>query len=522
MDVSRKIARNTLTNGVGFLVQFLTNLMLLPYIVRNIGNDAYGGIWAIVGTLTMSLGLLDLGTGTAFIKYISEYYARKDETGLSQVVNTGFAFYFAFGLVILPLTWLIGDRLLLVIGVPAQLIADGVFVLRVGMIVFVLANLLSPLTTVITGIQRMDVSLIAAVSGQVVNAAGCIIVIEHGWGVKGLILNNLVVLLVTSSILAWSAMHLVPSIRFGYAFCKKEMAGRFLRYGMNLQISKLAQVLLFQFDRILTLRVFGAPAAAFYDIGGRLCNGGRSVSTLTISALIPAVSELDALNDQDRLLTLYRRGSKYVTIASTFVFLFIGIFAADIVETWMGPGYTSSILIVSVLAVGYFFNVTTGIASALAAGVGRTEFERRAGILTAALNIVTILGCAFLFGSIGIAIGTSISLVVGGVFMLYQVNKFLDRPAGIIWDSYGKPMSLGIAAALLSWLLRFLIFPAVMSRGEGLLMLLASAIIYTILFGASLWLFHVMDVSDLRTLRIIRSGSNRGASEKGKGREEVR
>jgi O-antigen/teichoic acid export membrane protein len=505
MEVSRKIARNTLTNSVGFLVQFLANLMLLPFIVQTIGKDAYGGIWAIVGTLTMSLGLLDLGTGTAFVKYISEYYARNDQNALSQVVNTGFALYTVFGLVVLPLTWIIGDQLLSLVGVPAALMSDGVFVLRIGMVVFVLANVLSPLTAVVTGIQRMEINLVAVVSGQAVNIAGCLTVLHMGWGVRGLILNNLAVLIISSLILGWSAIRLVPSIRFGFVYCSKEMAKRFLAYGMNLQISKLSQVLLFQVDRVLTLRVFGPSAAAFYDIGGRLCNGGRSVSTLTISALIPAVSELEAMKDRERLLTLYRRGSKYVTTASTFVFLFIGLFATDIMQTWMGPGYDKSIVIVSALAIGYFFNVASGIASALAAGIGRTEFERRAGLLTAGLNVITILVCAYFLGPVGIAIGTSISLFIGGVFMLYQVDKFLDNPAGVVWASYGKPVLLGIVTGIMALVLRTHLFAPIVSRGEGVAVILASATMFALLFGASLWLFRVLDISDLKTLQVVRS-----------------
>ena len=503
MDVPRKITRNTLTNAAGFAVQFLTSMLLLPFIVRSIGNEAYGGIWAIVGTLTMSLGLLDLGTGTAFVKYISEFHARGDATSLSEVVNTGFAMYAAFGLVILPTTWFAGEYLLSVIGVPPALMSYAVFVLRIGMVVFVLAALLAPLTTVVFGIQRMDLNLIASVASQLTNIAGCITVITLGLGVRGLIVNNLLVLLVNSAILAWFALRIVPTIRFGPAYCTRSMAKRFLGYGMNLQVSKLAQVFLFQLDRIVTLRVFGTVSAAFYDIGGRLCNGGRSVVTLTISALIPAVSELHALDERERLLTLYRRGSKYVSIAATFVFLFVGTFSSDIVRTWMGEGYAASAMIVSALACGYFFNVTTGIASAVAAGVGRTDFERRGGVLSALLNVVTISVGALLFGAVGIAAGTSISLVGGAFYLFHQVDRLLEHPRQTRWVSLAKPLFVGIAAAGSAFMFRLFLLPDTVSRASGILVLVVSLSIFTVVFAVLLWVFHILDRSDLSILRIL-------------------
>ena len=75
-ETPHKIVRNTLMNSVSFAVLFISNLFLLPFIVHSLGKEYYGGIWVIIGTLTAYLGLLDLGTGTAFVKFISEYYTK--------------------------------------------------------------------------------------------------------------------------------------------------------------------------------------------------------------------------------------------------------------------------------------------------------------------------------------------------------------------------------------------------------------------------------------------------------------
>ncbi len=97
--LSHKIVRNTIFNIIGRLWGMLVVLFLTPYIIGHIGTEKYG-IWALVVVLTGYFGLLDCGVGTSFVKYISEYYTKKDYSGINRIVNTGFLLYAGFGALI--------------------------------------------------------------------------------------------------------------------------------------------------------------------------------------------------------------------------------------------------------------------------------------------------------------------------------------------------------------------------------------------------------------------------------------
>ena len=60
IDVRRTLTRNTAWNYTGFAVNLLTNLLLFPYVVHEIG-DAAAGIWLLLGSVTGYMGLLELG-----------------------------------------------------------------------------------------------------------------------------------------------------------------------------------------------------------------------------------------------------------------------------------------------------------------------------------------------------------------------------------------------------------------------------------------------------------------------------
>jgi O-antigen/teichoic acid export membrane protein len=505
----RKIARNTVSNSLGFAVAFAGNLVIIPFIVHSLGQEVYGGIWIIVGPLTAMLGLLDLGTGTAFVKYISEYHTHGDVGSLSELVNTGMAMYAAIGALLLIIAWFFGEPILRALGVTPALLQDGVFVFRIGVLLFVLANIISPLSMLLTGIQRMDLNAYIIVGGQLANVCGTVLVLTAGWGVRGLILNNLVVIMATVLVQGFLGLRLVSGIRFGWVYCRREMLRRFLKFGLNLQASKLAQVILFQTDRLVSLRMFGTVTATYYDVGAKLCNAGRSVAFLTVSALIPAASELDARQDRERLLLLYRRASKYTGIAASTLFVFIGCFAGDIMQAWMGNGFLESVPIVVALAAGYFFNISTGVASAMAAGVGRTDFEGKYGFFAAVINLPATIGFGLLFGPVGIAIGTSLTLLLGGVYFLAQIHRFLGRPRGTLAESLVKPLLASLVAGGTTLLLRRLFMGDATGREDAILVVITAFVLFLFVEGILLRALGTVGGDDMRILKSLIARSPR-------------
>lgn len=500
-----RIVRNTVSNSLSYAFLFISNLFLLPFIVHQLGDIYYGNIWVIIGALTAYMGLIDLGTSMAFVKFISEYHTKGDRTSLLEVINTGIGFYLAVGSVLLLVTWFAGEAILTLVGVPPGVMADAVFVLRVGMLVFVIANVVSPLTSVMFGIQRMDINSYVSIGTQAVSILGTIFVLLSGYGVRGLILNNLVVVLLNALLHSWFAFRKVPVLKLGIRHCKLSMVKRFVGYGANLQVSKLAQVILFQTDRILCLRFFGAGTATYYDIGARLNSTGRAVGLLSVSALIPAVAELDALQHREKIMTLYKRGSKYIAVIACFLFLFIGLFAPEILRVWFWDDkYLAAVGIVRVLAFGYFFNILTGVASSLAAGVGKTDFDRRYGIFASIFNLVATVVLLFVLGPIGIALGTSLSLMLGALYYIALFHGYMKVRSMEVLRLFGRPILTALIAGAAAFLVSMMLPLSEGSRIVQIGMLALVLLVYLSVFVGSLMLLRVFDAYDWQVLRSIR------------------
>jgi len=112
---SHILIRSTLWNFTSQGWFLILALVATPYIVHKLGTDAYG-VLSIVGVAIGYFGFLDLGLGQAVIKYVSEYYAKKDYDTIRKIIGTAIPVYFLMGFVgatvIASLTGLLVTRVL--------------------------------------------------------------------------------------------------------------------------------------------------------------------------------------------------------------------------------------------------------------------------------------------------------------------------------------------------------------------------------------------------------------------------
>jgi O-antigen/teichoic acid export membrane protein len=164
----------------------------------------------------------------------------------------------------------------------------------------------------------------------------------------------------------------------------------------------------------------------------------------------------------------------------------------------MGEEYSKSIPIVRILTFGYFFNIVTGAASTLSAGMGKTELDRRYGIFTAVVNLAAVLGLSFLVGPLGVAWGTSLTLILGAFYFVQMFHTFLRVPLEEIMLLLWKPITAGICAALIVLFFTLLFPGGGTARMFSLIVLLIIASTYTVLYLSILSIFKVVSRDDLR------------------------
>ncbi len=70
----RTIARNIISNWVGYAINAVVIFFLTPFVLHSLGDTRYG-IWILVNGLTGYFGLLNLGLSGGTTQYLTRYLA---------------------------------------------------------------------------------------------------------------------------------------------------------------------------------------------------------------------------------------------------------------------------------------------------------------------------------------------------------------------------------------------------------------------------------------------------------------
>ena len=99
MKLKHRLISNTIFSILNLGVTRIIGFILTPYILFKLGPERFG-IWAIVAGILGFVGKADLGVATSYVKYISQFYARKEYENLNKVINSGFVYYVGISIVI--------------------------------------------------------------------------------------------------------------------------------------------------------------------------------------------------------------------------------------------------------------------------------------------------------------------------------------------------------------------------------------------------------------------------------------
>jgi O-antigen/teichoic acid export membrane protein len=500
--VSEKIIKNTLYNAIGKFWGILVVLFLTPYIVNRLGVERYG-IWALLTSLVGYIAFLDLGVGGSYARYISEYYTRKDYSKLNQVINTGFLFCLGLAFILIPLALFLTKPLLIFLKLDPSTYPEINFVFFLGVVIFSLSNVTFVFGSVLTGLQRMDLTNIVAVIFTIPYALGCILFLELGYGLKGLMINTGIMWMIQALINFCIAKKILPQFSFNPFLFKKKMFVELLRFGIKWQIARLSQLVSFQVDKLLITYFLSVGMVTFYDLGSKVTGAIRRLPLLLVSALIPASAEIFAKGDKEGLSRLYFRGSKYLFAVSVPLFLFILVCSDLIVNVWVGPKYQLASSVIKILSIGYFFNMITGVASSIALGVGKPEFEMKYGILMSILNFSLSLILIIKFGFYGVLVGTAFSLTLGSFYFFHLFHGYTKEPLKNLWSWIKKPLAGAFLPLALLYLFNQLTDAITLTnhRFTGLLFLGVEFVVFLILYFLFLIRLDFWDEYDKNLLK---------------------
>jgi len=430
--IKEKIVRNTLYNIVSYGYSALIGFFLVPFVLKNLGVTKYG-IWSLITMITGYFSLIDFGVGQSFERYIAEYKAKNEIKKLNYVINSGLFIYLLILFILIPISFISLNFLVKILKIPVEFHNEAKFIFQWAIIYIGFSNIFGLFYNAIRGFQRMDISAKVTIFLTTLHAAGVILLLKIGWGIKGLMVNNFLTYSIGGLIYLFALFKILPELNINILTLNKNMLKKLSGFGIKRWVTAIEEVITYQTDKFFISHFLNVGLVGIYQIGYTIPDKLSSMIRVLTSAIVPASAELKAMNDRERLIKLHIYGLKYLSTVAFPVMFFIFTTAPLIIKLWVGPGYENSVIVLRLFSLIFLISLLSSNLTAILVGIEKPEFQMYAGIGQGILNLILTYVLIKKIGFIGVIIATLISTFLSTSYLLLIFHKiFMVKPFMIL------------------------------------------------------------------------------------------
>jgi O-antigen/teichoic acid export membrane protein len=440
-----KIMRSVVFGGFRYLLIAPIPFVMTPLILHRIGVAGYGS-WAVFMAINGLTSLADLGLVGTLSKFVAEYYARQDFEALGRLLSSGLTLFLLLDLIIGTAVWftspLLVKRLFHGSAVPG---AELIILLRCFLIV-IASNVLAQLfASVTTGLQRLDLTHVMSAANTLMSAVFGAVLLLRGGGIRGLVYGYIGSAILTILVYIILVRKLLPQVALNPMHFDGAESRKMFGYSLRLYLTQAAVVVHNQVEKLFLALLVGVAPVGWYDIASDIALKMRGTIAIILSPVLPAASELHALDDKSRIKELYYRSHKYLALVGVPLVCYVAAVSHRFVELWIGPSMTMIALPLSVILAVNFLNLATGPGFMIFAGAGNLKPGVQSAVLAIILNIVLSLGLIYKFGFAGAVMGTAGALILASAYFLavfhHETGYSFVR---VLRESYFKPVLCSI------------------------------------------------------------------------------
>jgi O-antigen/teichoic acid export membrane protein len=451
-SVRAKLVRNVLFSWLRGLVLWPVPFLLIPFVIGKIGTHGYG-TWAVFLTVINLTALADLGLGGTLTKQVAERYARNDIHALSRLLNTALVLYIAVSLIVVAVLRVGSGHLLSWMFRGSASSPSELFRLWRYLLGIVSLNILTMLFhSVVTGLQRIDLSAVCGVFYTLGGAALTLIFLVFGWGLPGLLLANLLATLLTVILLAWMAHRLLPGVVLNPREFRWSEVDDIFRFSVQLYTIQMATTIQHQVEKLYLAWFVGVVPVGWYTIASDASARIRRIPELLLAPVMAAASELDARGDDRRVEELYFRLHKYLAFIGVPLVFYVVAMSNRFVALWLGPQFEGVAFALTGLIWVNFLNLLTAPGVLILTGKGQLRPAVNSALVAFSLVITLSFVLIYKLGFSGAVGGVVVADIVAASLFLYWFHSLTAYPfRRIVREAYLKPTvcSLVLVGSLL-------------------------------------------------------------------------
>ncbi|MFS0620668.1 oligosaccharide flippase family protein [Priestia megaterium] len=468
---------------VSIFVTNITNLILTPFIVRNLGQSEYG-LYMLIGAMIGYIAVLDFGLGNTTIRYIAKYRAEEDREGQENF------------LAITSIIYMIISFIIIIVGVLMFLNLDTIFSnslttheieiaeVMFGILIINLALTLpmKSFTGIITAYEKFILPRAITIARILVRAMVILILLSLGYKAIAIVLVDAILnILIMIFTLVYVFLTLKVKIRL-HTF-SKSLFKEILSYSSLVFVSVVVDQIYWRIGH-LVLGVFSSTkVVGIFAIGMTMGQYFIAFSTAISGVFLPKITKMVVNKASGEQLTdlLIKTGRLQFLVLGLVVSGFV-LFGDKFIFLWVGAGYESSWIIALIVMIPLTIVLTQTIGISILQAKNMHGFRAITYLCISVINMFISIYLAHIYGAIGVAFGTTLSLILGNIIAM---NVYYHYKVGLNIPRFFKELFNGLLIAFILSLSLGLII--LMISDNSWMALIIQCVIYLIIYVSVMW-----------------------------------
>lgn len=480
--------------GIVFIGLLISKLLTYGYrlIAARIGVEEYGllslglAVFGVLTTITVA------GLNMGVLRYAAFYKGKKDNERIKGVIVSSLKISLILSLIFIFVMFFSAEWVALNLFHNAGLI----IILKMFSFIIPFFSLGMILLAAIIAFQKVEYSTITKeISENLIRIILTIGLVYAGYGLFGAIAGYMIAI-VSSFILAFyflqKKVFQILKTPVKSVFMTREL----FSYSWPLMFTNILYMVLSWTDTLMLGYFRTASDVGIYNAALPTATLLTVISTALLGIFVPIITELLAQNKSRELERVYKVTSKWAFFLNFPVFLIMISFSEQILRITFGIKYVGGATPLMILSGGYLVYSIFIFSTKILQVIGKTRWILFITAITAISNAILNFYLIPIYGLIGGAIATSVSLALHGIISYIVVYRFVNFQQ--ISRKYITPAIAGILSIRITDTIAKSLFIQVPAH-----VLFALIAFFLLLYFAFLLLLKGFDGNDLMILKSI-------------------
>jgi len=471
--------------GLGNII----SIIYTPIMLRLLGQSEYG-LYNLVASVVSYLGLFSFGFSSAYMRYYSIYKVKGDEENKAKLNGMFLMIYTITGFIAVLAGIILTYNAEIIFG--DKLTESEISTAKVLMIIMVFNMAFSFPAIVfnshVTANEEYIFQKVLQMIKLIANPFVMLPVLLMGYKSVGMaVVTTILNLLVELSMVVFCLNKLKMKFifkQFDYTLMK-EMAIFSAYIFMNMIIDQIN----WNVDKYIIGRYRGTVGVAVYGLAANLNTYYISLSTAISSVFIPRINRMVVESiDNNEFTHLFTKVGRIQFILLSLVSTGFIFFGRPFINMWAGTDYDGSFPIALLLIIPVTIPLIQNLGIEIQKAKNMHQFRSRVYLFIAIGNVILSIPLTKLYGGIGAAMGTAVSLLIGnGIIMNWYYHNRVGLDIKYFWNQILK----FVPALLLPIIVGSLMVTFI--NLYNILSFFICGIIYTLIFCFSIWDFGMND-----------------------------